>query len=129
MKTPDIRALIGEVAARHGIRLDADDPAFAIVTLNVLMLEEVLTEAFDKMEKLPRDWEVAAARVQGQSGERIAADTRTALQAIAQEKAKAAGAIPASRVAEKNNYVVWIAVGVLSGLLLLILGYVLGKAT
>ncbi len=30
--------LIGEVASRYGIRLDPDDPAFALVALNELAL-------------------------------------------------------------------------------------------
>ena len=44
MTTPDVNALIGEVAARHGITLRPDDPAFALVTVNQLVLEQTMTE-------------------------------------------------------------------------------------
>jgi hypothetical protein len=42
MKTLDTKALIGEVAARHGVTLKPDDPAFALVTLNHLVLEQAV---------------------------------------------------------------------------------------
>jgi hypothetical protein len=37
----DVKWLIGEVAARNGIRVESWDPAFALVTLNELVLEEI----------------------------------------------------------------------------------------
>ena len=37
---PDIQRLIAEVSARHRIRVEPDDPALALVTLNQLVLEE-----------------------------------------------------------------------------------------
>src|SRR5690348_12136994 len=36
----DVKQLIAEVAAQNGIRLEPNDPAFALVTLNQLVLEE-----------------------------------------------------------------------------------------
>ena len=39
---PDVMALIGEVAARHGITLRPDDPVFALVTVNQLVLEQTM---------------------------------------------------------------------------------------
>ena len=36
--------LIGEVAARHGVRRDEDDPALILVTLTELMLQEARAE-------------------------------------------------------------------------------------
>ena len=36
----DTKRLIAEVVARNGIRIDPDDPAFALVTLVQLVLEE-----------------------------------------------------------------------------------------
>ena len=35
----DVNELIGKVAEQNGIRLDHDDPAFALVTLNELVLK------------------------------------------------------------------------------------------
>lgn len=35
----DQKQLIGQVAAKNGIRLEPDDPAFALVTLNEAVLQ------------------------------------------------------------------------------------------
>jgi hypothetical protein len=42
---PEIRELIGHVAARNNIRVDEGDPIFAVGTINRLMLEEAFTVA------------------------------------------------------------------------------------
>jgi len=36
----DVKRLIAEVAARNGIRIDPDDPAFCLVTLKQMVSEE-----------------------------------------------------------------------------------------
>lgn len=40
----DIQRLVAEVAARDGIRVEPGDPAFALVTLNQLVLEDVVEQ-------------------------------------------------------------------------------------
>lgn len=40
----DVNRVIGEVAARHGVRLDPDDPALVLVTVAEIMLEEAREE-------------------------------------------------------------------------------------
>ena len=45
----DTKRLIAEVAARNGIRVDPDDPAFALVTLVQLVLEESSRQITDDM--------------------------------------------------------------------------------
>jgi hypothetical protein len=47
MNLIETKMLVGEIAKRHGIRLDADDPAVAIVSLNELILEKCLQEICD----------------------------------------------------------------------------------
>jgi hypothetical protein len=48
--SPDLRELIGEVAARHGIRLEPDDPAFALVTLHRLVFERVVAQTVQEIQ-------------------------------------------------------------------------------
>jgi hypothetical protein len=127
MNNADVRAMIGEVAAKHGIRLDADDPAFAIVTLNNLMLERTLEAAFARAADLPREWEVAAASIQGRAGERIAQDTKAAIEAIAKAAAAEREKITAAPAAGKETNQRWLAIGMAAGALLLVLGVVIGK--
>lgn len=40
----DVNRVIGEVAARHGVRLDPDDPALVLVTVAEIMLAEAREE-------------------------------------------------------------------------------------
>lgn len=44
--------LIAAIAAKHGIRLDADDPAFLIVDLNRLVLEDKANELVRLLEEV-----------------------------------------------------------------------------
>jgi hypothetical protein len=127
MGVPDnIRALIGEVAARHNIKLDHDDPAFAIVTINQLMLERTLSDAHERMKNMPKEWELAAASIQGRAGERIAQDTKTAIESIAKAAAAERQKVTAAPAAGKENQR-WLALGMVAGALLFVLGVVIGK--
>jgi hypothetical protein len=67
-----IEKLIGEVAARNGIRIEPDDPAFALVTLNQLILEEVVQNLVDQIRAATADFELAAERVQSRAGAMLA---------------------------------------------------------
>jgi len=52
MTAPDIKILIGEVAARHGVTLRPDDPAFVLVTVNQLVLEQAIAELVQRIVRL-----------------------------------------------------------------------------
>ena len=39
MAEVDVKRIVGEMASRHGIRLDVNDPAISLVLLNRLVLE------------------------------------------------------------------------------------------
>lgn len=81
----DIADLIGEVAKRHGIALGKDDPAFAIVTLNRLVLQSFLDEVVHRIGIAVADFEEAATRVQTAAGRKIGTDVRDAAAAVREE--------------------------------------------
>ncbi len=81
----DVTDLIGEVAKRHGIALGKDDPAFAIVTLNRLVLQSFLDEVVHRVGIAVADFEEAATRVQTAAGRKIGADVRDAAAAVREE--------------------------------------------
>ena len=62
--TFDIQGLITEVAARHKLLLKPDDPAFAIVTMNRLVLEESLETVHTRIIDELHAFENAALKVQ-----------------------------------------------------------------
>jgi hypothetical protein len=70
--------LIGEVAARYGIRLDADDPAFALVALNQLALEDTIEQLAARMNDMAAQLERSAESVGLRAGIAVAEQIRNA---------------------------------------------------
>ncbi|HLH02762.1 MAG TPA: hypothetical protein VKX25_08325 [Bryobacteraceae bacterium] len=113
----DVKRLIGEVAAQNGIRLEPGDPAFALVTLNQLVLEETAKRVCDHVsvtlakftESLSRG-EHLAGRAMAQEIKAVAADIRTELAADLQKLQSATGAHPVN-----GSSYVWLAIGALTG--------------
>ena len=56
MKDVDVKKIVGEVAARHGVLIDDNDPLMVALTANGLVLEalarELLAESRSVVEKL-----------------------------------------------------------------------------
>ncbi len=79
----DTDRLLTEALKRHGIRLDPDDPAVVLVTLNRLVLEDVAKSVTADIGRATREFEAAAARLQGKIGSAVGAaikaSTRSAM--------------------------------------------------
>ncbi len=56
--------MIAEIAARHGVRLDPDDPAFLLVELNNMMIEDKETD----LQKIIGSMDEPMARITGLIG-------------------------------------------------------------
>ena len=76
----DTDRLLAEALTKHGIRLDPDDPAIVLVTLNRLVLEDVVTSVCGDIGKATRDFEDAAARLQGKVGAVVAAALKSGVR-------------------------------------------------
>src|SRR5436190_23887775 len=68
----DVERLLAEALTKHGIRLDPDDPAIVLVTLNRLVLEDAVECVAADIRKATREYEEAANRVQSRLGAAIA---------------------------------------------------------
>ncbi len=68
----DINRLMAEAIARHGVKLDAADPAMVIVTLNRLMLEDAVHEVADEIRRAASEFEAAGERLQKGVGTALA---------------------------------------------------------
>lgn len=133
---PDVQRLIGEVAARHGILLKPDDAAFALVTINQLILEEVMAELLKKVEHTITDFEGAAAHVQARAGSLLASEVKEAAAAIRLELGSdvaAAGKEARALVLEVHNahsraaLQKWLALGVVCALAVFVFGVLVGR--
>src|SRR6516162_1365678 len=78
MTAPDIKILIGEVAARHGVTLRPDDPAFVLVTVNQLVLEQAIAELVQRAQEMLTEFDRSAGRVQARAGSALAGEVRKA---------------------------------------------------
>jgi len=56
--------------------LKPDDAAFALVTMNRIILEEVMTELLRKVQHAMADFDESAARVQTGAGSLLASDVK-----------------------------------------------------
>lgn len=81
----DIRRLLREIAARHGIRMNIDDPALTIVTLNRLLLDEAFqvfgNQVRDATDRIAKTGE----KVQERAGSILAQEVRLCASAVRQE--------------------------------------------
>ena len=50
MTPSDLKRIAAEVSVQHGIRIDADDPMMAVVTLNRLVFEQAVAEVLERVQ-------------------------------------------------------------------------------
>ena len=68
----DVKRLIGEVAVRNGIRIESWDPAFILVTLNELVLEEIACRLIKEVHSGIAEFTEAVHKTEGRAGKILA---------------------------------------------------------
>ncbi len=81
----DVQRLIDEVASRHRLLLKPDDAAFAIVTMNRLVLEESLEAIHSRIVQDLALFESAGKKMQARAGTTLAAEVRESAAGIREE--------------------------------------------
>jgi hypothetical protein len=135
MTAPNVKILIGEVAKRHGITLKPDDPAFALVTLNQLILEQAMNGLTEHARNAAREFADSLSRLQSQTGSILGAEVRNAAsqirQAFDEDESPARTAqstAPWSREPRSVASIIrWAASGLAAGLALFVLGVLVGR--
>src|SRR5262249_15242523 len=79
---PDVKRLIAEVAARNGIRIEPDDPAFCLVTLNQLVLEEAGQRVAEEIREATKDFQTSLTKVEARVGIILARALKEALTSV-----------------------------------------------
>src|SRR5437016_4528677 len=135
MGSVDTKRLSGEVAARHGLLIREDDPAMALVTMSEIVLEQVLSEAQGRLRGLLSEAEKGQKKSQQETLVWVQEEmgrTGTALRVQVQRDIDAGRlqakelVVQLSRVYSRSVVRRWVAVGIVSGLLLILIGVVLG---
>ena len=135
MGSVDAKKLSGEVAARHGLLIREDDPAMALVTMSEIVLEQVLKEAEVRFRGVLSEAEKSQKRsqqdvlvwVQEEMG-RVGSALRVQLQRDVDAGRLQARelVVQLSQVYARSAVRRWVALGIVSGLLLVLIGVVFG---
>jgi CHASE3 domain sensor protein len=135
MDPAEIKRLMAEVSAQHGIRIDPDDPIMAVVTLNRLILERTLSRATDLIQKATEEFNRATERVQIRAGSVVADEVRGAVSTVRAEiqkdidnaRLKANELVAQVHRAElRSRNWQWIVMGLFAGVGLFIAGVLTG---
>ena len=136
MTPDDLRRIAAEVSIQHGIRLDADDPMMAVVTLNRLVFEQAVADVLERVELAVRDFEAAADKVQVRAGGVLAQEVRECGDSMRQEFAKAFDEFRRDRPGNPTKISgppvrptawIWLVSGLALALVLLALGVFVGN--
>jgi hypothetical protein len=132
----DVQRLIGAVAARHGILLKPDDAAFALVTINQLLLEEVFKDLLENVRSAITDFDQAATQVQARAGSLLASQLKDAVAEIGREVTEEISAalkhaqerlLELDQAHSRAVRDKWIALGATCGFLLFMAGVFVGR--
>jgi len=80
----DVKQLIGEVAAQNGIRLEPDDPLFALVTLNQIVLEQSMKEFQDELQQRIAEFHASMDAAERRAGKMLANKVKESAEAMRQ---------------------------------------------
>jgi hypothetical protein len=135
MGSIDAKKLTAQVAARHGLLIREDDPAMALVTMNEMVLEQVLEDArvglrgiLSEAEKeQKRSQQEAAVWVQEEIGRAGGALRVQLLRDIDTGRLQAKElVVQLAQLYSLSAVRRWVALGIVSGLVLLLIGVGLG---
>ena len=135
MNSVDAKKLTSEVAARHGVVIREDDPAMALVTMSEIVLEEALRNAEIRLAAVLEEAENRQKRLQQEAVSWVQEEVGRAGSTLrAQIQRDIDGArlharelvVQLSQVYSRTAVRRWVAVGVVSGLILLLIGIGLG---
>lgn len=132
---PDRDRLVRLIADRHSIRVERDDPVFAVGTICEAYIDEAGRRFDELIKSRIADLEMAAGRIETRTGQLIGQEFNDHLAAMRnslQTDITLAGAKAHEivyRIEEANGYPVmvrWTAIGVVFAVLMFALGVVIG---
>ena len=135
MGSVDVKKLTAQVAARHGLLIRDDDPAMALVTMSEMVLDQFLEKAQVGLRTILSEAEKGQKRSQQETSVWVQEEIGRAAGAL---RAQLLRDIDFGRLQAKELVVQlaqlysrsavrrWVALGIVSGLVLLLIGVGLG---
>ena len=128
----DRKRLIGRVAERHRIRIDEEDPAFYVLSLNEFALEEATKGIVEQIGKAGDDFYNSVEKAQQRAGQFLAQQMKESCAILKQEidrsDSRGAKEPAAAQVVSIKPAAEWITVGILAALLMFACGILVGIA-
>jgi hypothetical protein len=131
----DLKRVTAEVAARHGMLVSQDDPAMLLVTMNEVVLQQVLGSIETRTEEIVAAMEAGLRSAQHEALGNIEKEARKAGIAVREEIQKDIDSgrlhareliVELNRAYSRSAVRRWVAVGVIAASSLLVLGVFLG---
>lgn len=131
----DLKRITAEVAARHGMLVRQDDPAMLLVTMNEVVLQQVFGIIEARTEEIVAGIEAGLRAAQHEALGSIEKEARKAGLAVREEIQKDIDAgrlhareliVELNRAYSRSAVRRWVAVGMIAGSGLLVLGVGLG---
>jgi hypothetical protein len=135
MAALNTKRLVGEIASACGIRLDEGDPAFVMVRLNQLALEEATQELVNRVSANLREFEADVEKAQTRAGRYLGAECKEGVATLRRELQNdiAVAGVRAAELIEnvhrahtRATLIRWICVGLLASLGLFAAGLCVG---
>jgi hypothetical protein len=132
MDSRELNRMAAEASVLHGIRIDADDPLMAVVTINRMVFESALEEALQSIRTTTEELNQAIDRVQIRAGSAVALEVRECVSAIRGElqrdideaRLNARALIEAlHRAQTRRTMIQWVAAGAIAGAFLFAAGF------
>jgi hypothetical protein len=82
MPDSETKSLVAELGSKHGIRIDEDDPAVAMVALNRIVLERISEQISERIRMELKEFEEAVNRVERHAGRLVAQEFNEHLDAV-----------------------------------------------
>ena len=132
MSQIETKELLSEIAKRHGFRLDSDDPAIAIVSLNQLVLEKSAQELCARVGTAIGNIDSTAKKAETRAVAYIAQEVKQCVSTIGAELQKDidAARLKARETVEELNSAhreeameKWVTVGIIGAVILIALAF------
>lgn len=132
MSQLETKEMLSEIAKRHGFRLDSDDPAIAIVSLNHLVLEKCAQELYDRVSTAIGNIDSTAKKAETRAVAYIAQEVKQCVTTIRAELQKDidAARLKARETVEELNSAhreeameKWVTVGIIGAVILIALAF------
>jgi hypothetical protein len=72
----DVKRLIAEVAAQNGIRVEPDDPVFALATINKIVLDEAMREFQEHIRERMVGFDASYQKAERRAGSLLAQEVK-----------------------------------------------------